>query len=182
MEVLHCRYLFLGVFFSEHICIPAFTTTQILSWLADGQACVFSKLLHSPSMPAYLILPLRNYCWQAGHYILPLVQEGTKWSSFDARCHKNNLLHCFLELKMARKSTLNLQLLLIFALYITSIQFYWFTNSVLAPGSSVCFLFSFFIVLADVQDQVITGLVQSGSFLRAHIDMNAEQLGTQHCS
>lgn len=52
MEMLHCRYLYLGVFFSERICIPAFATTQILHWLtADGQACVFSNLLYSPLMP-----------------------------------------------------------------------------------------------------------------------------------
>lgn len=54
-------------------------------------------------------------------------------------------------------------------------------HSVLDPGSSVCFSFSFFIELDDVQDQVITGLLQPGSFLRPHINKNAEQLGTHHC-
>lgn len=129
MEVLHCRYLFLGVFFSEHICIPAFATTQILSWLADGQACVFSKLLHSPPMPAYLILPLRNYCWQAGHRILPLVQERTEWSSFDARCHKNNLFPCFSNYCW-------------FLLYVS--PWYSFTDSPQCSGSwQFCLLFIF---------------------------------------
>ena len=59
---------------------------------------VFSASCSAPLRCQYTsFLPLHNYCWQAGHRILPLVEEGTKWSSFAARCHKNNLFPCFLE-------------------------------------------------------------------------------------